>query len=90
MTRSGQRMLAAIAAAGGSATPAGLIAAHPEWFAGEPVRSATASLHLTGSYLVRLGYLRRGREMTRSRTSGEVQGGRRCYRLTSAGRAALG
>jgi hypothetical protein len=50
----------------------------------------TAGLHLTGAYLVRNGWAKRGRQMTRSRTSGDVQGGRRLYRITSEGRAALG
>jgi hypothetical protein len=88
MTPNGRAMLGAVAANGGAATPAELIKRFPEIYPGD-VRSVTASLHLTGSYLVGLGFLKRGRRQVRSKVSGQVQGGPRLYRLTPAGKAAL-
>jgi hypothetical protein len=89
LTPRGRRMLAEIARTRkGAATPEQLIAANPVLYGGD-VRSVTASLHLTARKLTELGYLRRRRQMTRSRTSGRVQGGRRMYEITEAGRQAL-
>lgn len=70
----------------GKATPAELIAAHPERWAGVPVRSATFSLHRTGSNLAARGLVKPGRRMVRGK-SGRVQGGPRSYQLTAEGKA---
>jgi hypothetical protein len=85
----GQRwMLDALQAApGGKATPAQLIAAHPGRWAGVPVRSATFSLHRTGSRLAALGLVKPGRQMVR-KPGGRTQGGPRSYQLTAEGKTA--
>lgn len=90
LTGRGRAMLEALAAARNGATPAELIAAHPQLYGTVPVRSATSGLHLTGAHLVRQGYAKRGRRMNRSRSSGDVQGGPRLYCITETGRQVLG
>ena len=78
-TKKQQQLLNALKAAPrGAATPAELMVADPEWFAGVPVRSATFSLHRTADSLVNKGLVKRGR-----RNSGP-----RLYRITEAGRQA--
>jgi hypothetical protein len=89
MTRNERRLLTALAAARNGATPAELIEKHPELYAGD-ARSVTASIHLTAASAVRKGYVTRHKRMVRSKTSGAVQGGPRMYRISDAGRAALG
>jgi hypothetical protein len=82
-------LLGALAAAPqGAATPAELIEAHPEQWAGVPVRSATSSLHLTGAHLLRLGLVRRGRRQIDRHGTGQLSGGPVLYRLTATGRLA--
>jgi hypothetical protein len=88
-------LLGALAAAGGAATPAQLIAAHPARFpgAGDPdgqeIRSCTSGLHRTAASLVRKGWAKRGRVQARAAGTGRVQGGRRLYRITESGRGQL-
>jgi hypothetical protein len=89
LTPKGRAMLTAVAAArDGAATPEYLIRRYPQAYAGD-VRSVTSSLHRTAAHLVNQGYLKRGRVQARGARSGQVQGGRRTYRITAAGREAL-
>jgi hypothetical protein len=84
-------MLAALTAAPrGAATPAELMAADPAWFAGVPVRSATASLHLTAASLARKGLVTRGRRSVDRHGDGRTSGGPRLYQVTDAGRRETG
>jgi hypothetical protein len=89
VTANERRLLTALVALRGNATPAELIERYPELYAGD-VRSVTASIHLTAASAARKGYVTRGRRMVRSENTGQVHGGSRLYRITAAGRAALG
>jgi hypothetical protein len=85
------QMLTVLAAAPkGAATPEQLIRAHPGLYGADPLdRGVTFSLHRVGRHLTERGYVKAGRAQERSGNTGRIQGGRRLYRITAAGRQAL-
>ena len=86
----GGKLTVLAAAPKGAATPEQLIRAHPGLYGADPLdRGVTFSLHRVGRHLTERGYVKAGRAQERSGNTGRIQGGRRLYRITAAGRQAL-